>query len=135
MIPVKKIMTKEVVTVKTDTRIIDALNLLTKNEISGLPVVDENMHLVGILTEKDVLRILLNSNVSTKATVSEFMSRKVTSFKEDDNVTDVCTFFIKNPIRRVPIVRDKKVIGIVSRRDIIKLILEARNEIFDFRFN
>jgi len=67
--------------------------------------------------------------------VEEYMSRNVVSFPEDASATTVCEFFIKNPIRRVPIVKDGKLIGIVSRRDIIHLILEGRNKLSPYRLS
>ena len=134
MIPVKTIMTAEVITVSPQTPIHDALNMLTTNAISGMPVVDDAQKLVGILTEKDVLQILLNGKVSPNAVVADYMSRDVVSFKEDDSAVAVCEFFVKNPMRRVPIVRDGRVVGIVSRRDIVSLIMEAKSKLSNFRY-
>ena len=135
MLPVKEIMTAEVVTVTEETPIYEALNLLTEYEISGMPVVDVNRKLVGMLTEKDVLEILINPKLSIEATVGQYMSRKVVSFSEDDDVIMVCKFLISVPLRRVPIVRHEKLVGIVSRHDIIKLILKLRHELSDYRFS
>jgi len=128
-------MTKEVITVKPSISIYEALNLLTKKEISGLPVVDDDNHIVGMLTEKDVLRLMIDEKIRVNATVDEYMSRKVYSFNEDESPITVCKFFIKSHIRRVPITRNKKLVGIVARRDIIQLIMEARMNIADFRFS
>ena len=57
MFKAKNIMTKEVISVKKDTPIYEAVELLAKNEVTGIPVVKDDMTLVGILTEKDVLRL------------------------------------------------------------------------------
>ena len=134
MIPVKSIMTTKVISVHPYTPIEEALDLLTKHKISGLPVVDECGMLKGILSEKDVLGILLNKNLDIHDTVGDYMSRSVVCFKEDDNAVDVCKFFMKTHFRRVPIVRDGKLIGIVSRRDIVSLICEVRSKISEFRY-
>jgi CBS domain-containing protein len=134
VIPVKTIMTTDLVTVHPHAPIYEALNLLKDHQVSGLPVVDEENHLVGILTEKDVLTLLISPEPRS-VTVSDYMSRKVVCFKEDDSAISVCEFFLKNAIRRVPIVRDGKFVGIVSRRDIISLILEVESKISDFRFS
>ncbi len=128
-------MTKDVIAVTPMTPIYEAMNLLTENEISGLPVVDEDKRLVGILTEKDVLKILINSNIGEHDKVKDYMTTHVVSFSEETSATTVCEFFIKNPIRRVPIVKEGKLIGIVSRRDIIHLILEARSKLSPYRFS
>ncbi len=128
-------MTKEVKTVHPDTSIFDAMRLLPKYQISGLPVVDEENTLVGILTEKDVLKVLTKEKVSYHDTVRDYMTKRVVSFKDDASALAVCRFFQRNPIRRVPIVHDGKLIGVVSRRDIICLILEAKSNFASYRFS
>ena len=135
MLPVKSIMTEEVIWVTPQTPIYEALHLLTEHKISGLPVVDEDRHVVGILSEKDVLAILLDKHPDAKKTVSNYMSRDVISFTEDASAIDICKFFIQSNIRRVPIIRDNKLVGIVSRRDIVSLILEVKTKMSDFRFS
>ena len=134
MLPVKSIMTIGVITVNPETPIYEALSLLAKNEISGLPVIDDEEHVVGVLSEKDVLRILVDKSLDVKSTVDDYMSRDVICFSEEDSAIDICKFFIRSNIRRVPIVRDNKLVGIVSRADIIPLILEAKNKISNYRY-
>ena len=132
MVPAKKIMTTDVIVVNPKTPIYEAMTRLTGNAISGIPVVDNDQRLVGIITEKDVLRILINSNIGAQDKVEDYMTKNVVSFEEETSATIICEFFIKNPIRRVPIVKDGKLTGIVSRRDIIGLILESRNKLSRF---
>lgn len=134
MLPLKSIMTVGVITVKADTPIYEALYLLAKNKISGIPVVDDEQQVIGVLTEKDVLKILFDKKFDVKSTVDDYMSREVICFSEEDSAIDVCKFFIRSNIRRVPIVKDNKLVGIVSRADIIPLILEARDKISNFRY-
>lgn len=128
MLSVKTVMNTNVITVTEDTSIYEALRLLSEKRISGMPVVDNNNSVVGILSEKDVLRILLDDNVGSNNVVGDFMSHDVISFTEEDNAIDVCKFFIKSHVRRVPIVKDGKLVGIVSRRDIVNLILEYKSK-------
>ena len=135
MLSIKSIMTKDVVTVTPETPIYDAMRLLMRHRISGMPVVDEQMHVKGVLSEKDVLQILIDSNIKYKDTVVDYMTKDVISFSEDESAVKVCQFFIKNHFRRVPIVKDGKLIGIVSRRDLIELILEANNKISNDRLD
>ena len=134
MLPLKSIMTIGVITVKSDTPIYEALYLLAKNKISGIPVVDDEEQVIGVLSEKDVLRILFDKKLDIKSAVDDYMSRDIICFKEEDSAIDVCKFFIRSNIRRVPIVKDDKLVGIVSRSDIIPLILEAKNKISNFRY-
>jgi len=97
-------------------------------------VINEEEHVVGILSEKDVLKILVDKRLDVKSTVDDYMSRDVICFTEEDSAIDICKFFIRSNIRRVPIVRENKLVGIVSRADIIPLILEAKNKISDYRY-
>ena len=135
MLSIKNVMTKDVVSVKEDTHIYEALDLLTKNKISGLPVLDDQNLVIGILSEKDVLRILLDKNIVTRNKVRDYMSSEVICFTEDDNAIDICKFFIRSNIRRVPIVKDGKLVGIISRRDIVALISEAKSKMSDLRYS
>ncbi|MGE0269247.1 MAG: CBS domain-containing protein [Candidatus Omnitrophota bacterium] len=134
MFPVGSIMTKEVVTARPDMPIIEALHLLTRHKISGMPVVNSSGLVVGVLSEKDLLRILLEKNVDEDHKVEEYMSREVICFHEDDDAREVCKFFMRTHIRRVPIVRDGILMGVVSRRDIITLISEAKINLSPMRY-
>ena len=127
-------MTRDVITVSPETPIFDAMELLKNNRISGMPVVDSEMRIKGMLTEKDVLRILIEDGIEYKHTVADYMTTDVVSFSENDSASQVCNFFINSHIRRVPIVHDGKLIGIVSRRDIILLILEAKSKMSKSRY-
>lgn len=134
MLSILSIMTRDVISVRSDTPIYEALNLLAQNKISGIPVVNGQEKVIGVLSEKDVLKILVDMKLEVKSTVDQYMSRDVICFTEDDSAIDVCKFFIRSHIRRVPITKDNKLVGIVSRADIIPLILEAKNKISDFRY-
>ena len=134
MIPIDSIMTTKVYSVLTQTPIFEALDMLHRHKISGLPVVDSQDRVIGILTQKDVLKILLDERKVCEQKVEDYMCREVVCFTEEDSAVDICRFFMRSNIRRVPIVRDGKLIGIVSRRDIVELILEAREKISDFRY-
>lgn len=129
MFPAKNIMTKDVVGVKPDDPIYEAIETLAKYKVSGLPVVDDTNNLVGVLSEFDVLNLLTDANIDTSDTVEKYMTKNVISFQEGDSVMDICDFLKNANKRRAPIVRDGKLIGIVSRHDIIKLILDIRRKI------
>lgn len=134
MIPITSIMTPDVISVKKDTHINKALKLLIDNRISGLPVVDDDNKVVGILTEKDLLGCALTCNISDHDIVEKYMTNEVKTFDETSNALDICQFLIDNPIRRVPITKDGKLIGVVSRRDIMILILDACSKMSDKRY-
>ena len=94
-----------------------------ENDVTGLPVVNDDMTLAGVITEKDMLE-LLSALDNDSATVDEFMTKQVVSFDQEEDLIAICECLTKNHFRRVPIVSQGKLVGIISRRDIIKYILE-----------
>ena len=120
-------MTKKVISVTKDTPIYDALELLRKNDITGMPVIEDDMTLVGVITEKDVLNLFFTEDDSQNKTVDFFMTRPAISFGEDESLESVCDFLMVKYFRRVPVVSTKgKLVGIISRPDIIDYILVQR---------
>lgn len=128
MLKAKDIMTKDVITVKTDVPIYDVLELIAKNNISGLPVVEDDMTLVGIVSEKDILSLFYDSDGSCVKTVDDYMTQPPLFFDEEESLLDVCDFLRKNVFRRVPITSKGKLVGIISIRDVIEYILQLRHE-------
>jgi CBS domain-containing protein len=123
MFRAKTIMTTNVISVKRQTEIYEAIRTLVEKNITGLPVINDDMSIAGIITEKDVLKLLYD--VDSKANkVEDFMTKGVVSFNEDDNLIDITECLIKNSFRRVPITEDGVLVGLISRSDIIKYILE-----------
>lgn len=110
----KDIMTKRVVTVSPCTTVNELTELLAAKKISGVPVVDEQKRVVGIATEADVL-----AHPGAK-TVEEIMTKKVISVTPDTPVEEIAKLLAKKKIKRVPVIDKGKLVGIVSRADIVK---------------
>ncbi len=127
MLKARDIMTKHVFSVKANTPIFEALKLIASYGISGLPVVDDDMTLIGIVSEKDVLSLFYDNN-DNEITVNDFMTQPPLYFDEDESLLDVCDFLKKNVFRRVPITSKGKLVGIISIRDVIEYILQLRRE-------
>ena len=136
MFEARTIMKTDVFTVKRQTPIYEAIELLVENQITGLPVVNDDMTLAGIVSEKDVLRLLSNLDAlmvvpdlkDSVAAVEDFMTKDVVSFDKDDDLLDICECLIDNSFRRVPVTSGGKVVGIISRRDIVGFVLKMRNK-------
>ena len=134
MLEAKTIMKTELITVKKETPIYDAIELVSKNKITGMPVVDDDMRIVGVVSEKDVLYLLndldnlmlVDELKSSIATVNDFMTQKVVSFDENDDLFDICDVLIENNFRRVPITSKGKLVGIITRADIVAYILQLK---------
>ena len=129
MLKIKDIMTKNVISVKRETPIYDAMEIMRKKDITGMPVVEDDMTLVGVITEKDVLRLFYAEEDEKNETVGFFMTRPAVSYRENENLRSVCDFMMINYFRRVPVVsKQGKLVGIISRPDIIDYILEQRRQ-------
>ncbi len=128
MLRAKDIMVKDVITVRADTPIYEVLELIAKHHISGLPVVEDDMTLVGIISEKDVLSLFYDQEERCEKTVDDFMTQPPLFFDADESLLDVCDFLGKNVFRRVPITSKGKLVGIISIRDVIEYILQLRRE-------
>ncbi|MGA1869421.1 MAG: CBS domain-containing protein [bacterium] len=122
----KTAMSRNIIIIKEDTLIYDAMKILIDHNITGIPVVTDDMKIVGIVSEKDLLRPLDNNESIGRLTVSCVMTRDVITFDEDDELIDICRCLVGNEFRRVPILSNGKLVGIITRRDVIKYILEGR---------
>ncbi len=123
----KNIMTKTFVSVAPDASIDEALELLLRHHISGMPVVDAEGQLRGVISEFDFLKLLYNPHCPDR--VSDFLTGEVIGVNEDDSLPDVAELFLSRAIRRVPVLRDGRVVGIISRHDLIRFVHGARRTV------
>jgi CBS domain-containing protein len=119
MVTAADVMTRNVITVQEDAPLREALFKLVNDKISGMPVVDGNNDIVGIITEKDMLNYILSGTLP-QTVVREAMTRDVVSFPPDISYEKLCLSLIDHNCRRLPIVEGKKVVGIVARRDLLR---------------
>lgn len=116
------VMTTNVITVKKDQLLTEVMKLLLRWHISGMPVVDDAEKIVGIISEHDIMNLAFGGNAAD-TTVEEAMSPKVISFPPDATLSDLVQAFSSQRLRRVPIVSEGKLLGIVSRRDVLREML------------
>jgi CBS domain-containing protein len=128
MIKVKDIMNAGVVTVDPDDTIEEAMSRMIKLGISGLPVINMAGQLLGIITEFDLLELVWDPNTS-KNKVFHYMTRDVRTVDENAELIDVVDLFHTLAIRRLLVMRDDRVVGIISRRDLIWYILKLRGQL------
>lgn len=127
MTKASELMQRNLITVHADTALGEAVNLLIRHRISGLPVVDDAGELQGILTEKDVLR-LLYEDAGRFTTARDLMTREVRAFQADDDLAQVCDCLMANHFRRVPILQGRKLVGLISRADLMPTVLSLVGE-------
>ena len=121
----KDIMTYGLFTVKKDDPISLAIDVILKKNVAALPVVDTGVNLLGIISEKDILRTIYNDQNSFE-NIGDIMTDEVVSFSCGDSLYDICDCLINNDFRSVTVLDDGKLVGIISRTDIIGFILRNK---------
>jgi CBS-domain-containing membrane protein len=111
----RDIMTPETITIAPEATVRDAARRLSDYHISGMPVVDQGGQMVGIITAADLIS---KDGVS----VADLMSRRVISVAEDTPVDQIAQILTSNRFKRVPVVRGERLVGIVSRADIVRMM-------------
>jgi CBS domain-containing protein len=141
------VMVRDVVTVSPEDDIADVIKLLAEHDISALPVVDDDDHVVGVISEADLIHreeigtgkhrpwwLEALTPASTLANefakshgrrVSELMSTDIVSASEDTPLGQIATLLEKHRIKRVPILRDGRLAGIVSRANLIQALASS----------
>ena len=122
-----EMMRQPALTIRAERPLLDAIREMLQHAVSGLPVVDEKDELVGMITEHDIMNFAFSGDAAD-ATVREAMSTDLTTFGPGDDIKTIADAFLKRRIRRVPIVRDRRVIGIVSRHDVLRVIASWYDE-------
>ena len=117
-------MSAALVTFTPDMDILQAINQLIEKRISGAPVVDKQGNLIGVLSEKDCLRVALQASYHGElaGTVAEYMHGEVKTVDAEASIADVAAMFLKDDYRRYPVIRDNRLVGQISRRDVLRAL-------------
>jgi CBS domain-containing protein len=116
----KEIMTREIITVSPKMTVKQVAMTLIKNQISGAPVAGKNGKIVGVVSEADI--------VGKKGKdVQAIMSKKVISIAENTQVEEIARLMTTHKIKRLPVMRGDKIVGIVSRADIVSAIATGKH--------
>lgn len=119
MIRAHDIMSREVVAISEDVSVDNAARMMFEHQVSGLPVVNEENYLLGVVTEFDVI-------ARQGETVADIMTSNVVTVGEDTDPETIANLLIERRIRRLPVVTDGKVVGMISRSDLVKLFALTR---------
>lgn len=121
MMIARDIMTRTVYTIRPEATAQEVAQLLADHRISGVPVVDERTNIIGIVTEADIISKVTREGL----TVADLMSREVIAVDEEMSASDIAALLTRRRIKRVPVVREGKLTGIVSRGDIVRAVAEG----------
>jgi CBS domain-containing protein len=121
---VKDYMARTLVTFKPDTSVLDAVHVLVKNRIAGAPVVDDEGNLIGMLSELDCMRVALQAGYHGDygGPVSDYMTKGVKTVDMEMSIIDLAQVFIDNGYRRFPVTDNNRLVGQISRRDVLRAL-------------
>ncbi|MDQ7820341.1 MAG: CBS domain-containing protein [Armatimonadota bacterium] len=136
----KDVMTSPVITVRPDTPIKDVAALMAAHHISGVPVVTDQGELVGIITEADLLlaeargfrrpaRLAPVGEARPRLRARDLMTSPVVTVDEEAPLSEVASLMVRRQINRVPVMRGGRLVGIVSRADIVRALARSDEEI------
>src|SRR5262245_17092956 len=141
----KDVMTQPVISVAANASVLEAVRIMLQKKISGLPVVDDSEHLVGIVSEGDLLRRIETGTLRRRPRwieffvgpgrlaeeyvhasgrrVEEIMTPDVRTVAEDNSLEDIVRLMERHRIKRVPVLRGEKVVGIVTRQNLVRALM------------
>jgi CBS domain-containing protein len=156
MLNAASIMSRDVVTAGPEDTVARVAQVLAQHRISAVPVCDPSGALLGMVSEGDLMRPYLSSNIERRAwwlalladgtdlapefleyvrvdrhQVGDLMTKPVITASETTPITDLAELLAKHRVKRLPIVRDGKLVGIVSRADVIRAIARSPDAVVD----
>jgi CBS domain-containing protein len=124
LVTVQDFMTRDVVTFDPDMDVLEAARILVEKGISGAPVMDRLGNLVGVLSEKDCLKIALSAGYHSEwgGRVAEYMHAEVATMNAEASIIDAARRFMEVKYRRFPVLKDERLVGVISRRDVLRAL-------------
>ena len=119
---VKDHMVADVITVDPDMEILRATQLLIRHDISGAPVLDKHGRLIGVLTERDCMRVAVQAGYHgvPGGQVRDYMNATPVSVGPEDSILEVAEKFISEGYRRYPVLDGGRLVGVISRREVMR---------------
>ncbi len=125
MLTARDVMRTDIVTIRPEATLCEAVRLLLDHGISGLPVTDASGFLLGVISEFALLAVTYDP-LSNQQTVREHMSRQVIAVAPDKPLKELADTFILHRIRRLPVTENGRLLGMVSRRELLRAAMESR---------
>ena len=119
-------MVTKLVTLRPEMDVIEAVQLLLKNHISGAPVVDADGTYLGVFSEKCSMNVILDAAYDQlpSSQVRLFMNTEAQTINPDTHLLSIAQVFLLTPYRRLPVLEDGRLVGQVSRRDVLKAAID-----------
>ncbi len=119
----RDIMIKKVITLRPNVQAMDAIKIMLKHKIAGVPVVDALGQYVGVFTEKSSLSVLIGVEYESNPTteIGHYVDTEAATIDEDTDLLTIVNIFLKKPYRRLPVLRNgNELVGLVCRRDVLR---------------
>ena len=128
-------MSKDVITFKKSDSIFEAKRVMVEKKISGAPIVNKSGKLIGIISESDLMKQIVDSKYynmpMTKTTISKYMTKNVDYISPNETIFDAAEKFLSLKRKRFPVMEAKKILGIISRVDVISAALSIRGNLYN----
>jgi len=118
ILKVRDIMTKDVSYVTTDSNITNAADIMKSLDVGIVPVCDKNQAPVGVVTDRDIVLRSVADNNNANQNVENVMSKNIVSISPDTDAHEAATLMAKNQIRRLPVVENNQIVGMISLGDL-----------------
>lgn len=128
MLTARDMMTDRVVTIGPDAFLQEAIEVILTMQVSGLPVVDSQGRLIGIISEFALLATAYDAKTACE-TVGQHMTADVLTVNADDPIRSVADQFIVHRVRRVPVLDQGRLVGLITRRDVLKAVHESEPQV------
>lgn len=125
-ITARDFMTKKLVTLRPEMDVLEAVSLLLRNRISGAPVVDADGNFQGVFSEKCSLHVIMDAAYEQLPSneVRVFMDTEAQTIEPDTHLLTIAQVFLLTPYRRLPVLENGKLVGQISRRDVLKVAMD-----------
>ncbi len=123
-IRVRDYMARHLVTLQPDDEVLRAIYTLIENKVAGAPVIDKDGNLVGLLTEKDCMQVVINATYYSEygGLVSDYMSTEVEVMDANDSIVEVAERFLNKRYHRYPVMDNNRLVGQISRSDVMRAL-------------
>ena len=129
---VSDFMTTDLITFRSNQSVEEVIDTLIKHKISGGPVVNDNYELIGIISEGDCIKQISESRYHnmplTDDSIEKYMAKDIETIDGNLNVFDAAKQFLDSKRRRFPIVKDGKLVGQISQKDILKAAIKLKGQ-------
>jgi len=128
---ISQIMATRVVAAKPNATCTSLAQKMLAGFVSGLPVVDDEGHVIGVVTEFDILKVLRKGKEGLSAVAEDIMTKDPICLEADQRVSEAIELMAEHHIIRIPVVREGKLVGIVSRTDILGAYVKEEFQVFE----